>query len=432
MRSLKWLIPGMQVKRWLLLLLVGVTLLALGIAASLFDLYKTVQVPPDMQGVVSAVTLQPVPRMARAALLGMVGLVLGVVGLVGLNRSLLHAVTPSGSGSLVDIVDRRRRGQAGPRIVAIGGGTGLSTLLRGLKAHTANLTAIVTVADDGGSSGRLRRSLHVPPPGDFRQCIAALADTEPLMQSLFEYRFGDGGELGGHAFGNLFIVAMTGITGSFVGALQASSRVLKVAGRIIPSTLEHVTLYAELEDARVMAGESAVPTGSSPIRRVFLEPNAPPAYPEAVRAILEADLVVLGPGSLYTSVLPNLLVPDIAAALAATQAPVLYVANVATQPGETDGYGLAEHVAALRRHVAPDIVDAVLANDNLYRTDFPASWHAVPVRPELALNGHGPPPRLIATDVVSEALPTRHDPAKLAAAVVRVWRDSRRRGRTGG
>ncbi len=220
MRSLKWLIPGMQVKRWLLMLLAGVTLLALGIAASIFDLYKTVQVPPDLQGLVGTVTLQHVPRLARAVLLDVVGLALLVAGLVGLNRSLLQAVSPGGTTSLVEVVDRRRRSQSGPKIVAIGGGTGLSTLLRGLKAHSSNLTAIVTVADDGGSSGRLRRSLGVHPPGDFRQCIAALADTEPLMDRLFEYRFGDG-ELGGHAFGNLFIVAMTGITGSFESALEA-------------------------------------------------------------------------------------------------------------------------------------------------------------------------------------------------------------------
>ncbi len=205
---------------------------------------------------------------------------------------------------------------------------------------------------------------------------------------------------------------------------------LEVAGRIVPSTLTHVTLFAELEDARVMAGESAVPKGTAPIRRVFLEPEAPPAYPEAVRAILDADLVILGPGSLYTSVLPNLLVPEIAAALAATQAPVLYVANVATQPGETDGYGLAEHVAAIQRHAGPGMVGLVLANDNLSRAPFPAAWNATPVRPELAANGHMPAPRLITADVVSEALPTRHDPAKLASAIVQVWH-AHRKGRLG-
>jgi len=424
MRYLKWLIPGMRVKRWLVLLLAGVTLLALGIAYVLTDLYRSAAFPRDWQAFLAWLTLQNVPRLVRAILFGAVGLGLTAAALLGLNRSLLAVVRPEGAHDLVDLVDRRRRGRNGPKIVAVGGGTGLSTLLRGLKEHTDNITAIVTVADDGGSSGRLRRSLGVHPPGDFRQCIAALADTEPLMESLFEYRFGDG-ELGGHAFGNLFIVAMTGITGSFESALRASSRVLRVRGRIVPSTLAHVTLSAELEDDRVMAGESQVPSGRAPIRRVFLEPEAPPAYPEAVAAILGADLVVVGPGSLYTSVLPNLLVPDIAAALAATSAPVVYVANVATQPGETDGYGLAEHLAAIQRHVPVDVIDGVLANDNVSPV-LPASWNVSAVRPRLGgpTNGRHPAPELVTADLVDLARPTRHDPTKLAAAVVGLLRDA--------
>jgi uncharacterized cofD-like protein len=416
MRSLKWLIPGMRVKRWLLIVAAGVTLLGLGLAYVLIDLYRLVSLPAMLQPAAAVLTLQPVPQLLRAALFGGLGLALIGAGLVGLNRSLLAAVGAEGAGDLVDLVDRRRRLRSGPKIVAMGGGTGLSTLLRGLKQHTRHLTAIVTVADDGGSSGRLRRSLGVPPPGDFRQCIAALADTEPLMESLFQYRFSDG-ELGGHAFGNLFIVALAGITGSFEGALRASSRVLKVRGQIVPSTLAHVTLYAELEDARVLAGESQLPHSKAPIRRVFLEPQDPPAFPEAVAAILDADLVVLGPGSLYTSVIPNLLVPDIAAALLATTAPVVYVANVATQPGETDGYGLREHLAALRRHLDPAAVDWVLANDNL-AVDLPPEWAVAAVRPELGGNGSQALPQLLAADVIDEARPTRHDPTKLATVIV--------------
>jgi uncharacterized cofD-like protein len=423
MRSLKWLIPGMRVKRWLVLLLVGITLLALGLAYLLIDAYRQIEVPQAFHSLVVVLTLQPLPHATRAALFGLAGGALTVAGLLGLNRSLIGAVRPEGTAGLVDLVDRQRRRRNGPKVVAIGGGTGLSTLLRGLKEHTSNITAIVTVADDGGSSGRLRRGLGVHPPGDFRQCIAALADTEPLMQSLFEYRFGDG-ELGGHAFGNLFIVAMTGITGSFESALRASSRVLRVHGRILPSTLEHVTLFAELEDDRVMAGESQVPQGTAPIRRVFLEPELPPAFPEAVSAILDADLVVIGPGSLYTSVLPNLLVPDIAAALRATAAPVVYVSNVATQPGETDGYSLSDHVRSIRRHVGDDVLDAVLANDNL-AVELPASWNVAPVgRATGAANGwNGGGPALVTADVVDEARPTRHDPEKLAAAVAGLVRD---------
>jgi uncharacterized cofD-like protein len=427
MRSLKWLIPGMQIKRWLLLLLGGVTLAALGLAYALIELYDTVAVPSLMQQLVSVLTLQPLPQWLRAFLFGSVGLAALGYGLLGLNRSLLTAVNPEGTRDLVEHVDRRRRRRSAPKIVVLGGGTGLSTLLRGLKEHTDQLTAIVTVADDGGSSGRLRQSLGVHPPGDFRQCIAALANTEPLMQRLFEYRFGDGSELGGHAFGNLFIVAMTGITGSFESALRASSRVLAVRGRIVPSTLEHVTLFAELEDDRVMAGESKVPKGEAPIRRVFLEPREARAYPEAVSALLEADIVVLGPGSLYTSVLPNLLVPDIAAAVEATRAPVVYVANVATQPGETTGYDLADHVAAIRRHLRRRIIDIVLANDNMAPLDADETIEAVP--PELVatgLFGVGTP-RLVLTDLVDELDPIRHDPGKLGAAVMALHRQNGRR-----
>jgi uncharacterized cofD-like protein len=399
----------------------------LGLAYALIELYDTVAVPSLMQQLVSVLTLQPLPQWLRALLFGTVGLAALGYGLLGLNRSLLTAVNPEGTRDLVEHVDRRRRRRSAPKIVVLGGGTGLSTLLRGLKEHTDQLTAIVTVADDGGSSGRLRQSLGVHPPGDFRQCIAALANTEPLMQRLFEYRFGDGSELGGHAFGNLFIVAMTGITGSFESALRASSRVLAVRGRIVPSTLEHVTLFAELEDDRVMAGESKVPKGEAPIRRVFLEPREARAYPEAVSALLEADIVVLGPGSLYTSVLPNLLVPDIAAAVEATRAPVVYVANVATQPGETTGYDLADHVAAIRRHLRRRIIDIVLANDNMAPLDADETIEAVP--PELVatgLFGVGTP-RLVLTDLVDELDPIRHDPGKLGAAVMALHRQNGRR-----
>ncbi|MFN2252199.1 MAG: uridine diphosphate-N-acetylglucosamine-binding protein YvcK [Anaerolineae bacterium] len=420
----KWLTPGMQVKRWLLLLLAGVTVLALGIAYLLIDLYQTTSVPGALQPAAAALTLQTVPQAARAVLFGLVGLALTLSGLIGLNRSLIGAVRPGGGRRLVDLVDRRRRARSGPKVVAIGGGTGLSTLLRGLKEHSDTITAIVTVADDGGSSGKLRRNLGVHPPGDFRQCISALADTEPLMERLFEYRFGDG-DLGGHAFGNLFVVAMTGITGSFESALRASSRVLAVRGTIVPSTLAHVTLFAELADSRVLRGEHQVPRGDAPIRRVFLEPPEPPAYPEAVSAILDADLVVLGPGSLYTSVLPNLLVPDIANAIAATAAPVLYVANVATQPGETDGYSLDDHVGAIEAHLGRQVVDLVLANDNL-KPVLPDSWGVSAVRPELREGG----PRLVTGDVVNTARPTRHDPDKLAAATVDLIRATGRRERS--
>lgn len=417
----------MRVKRWLILVFAGVTILALGLAYALVGIYRSVVVPAPWQQMVSLITLQRLPHYWRALLFGIVGTALLVSGLVGLNRSLLTAVRPSGTPDLLELVDRRRRSKAGPKITAIGGGTGLSTLLRGLKEHTDHLTAIVTVADDGGSSGRLRQSMGVHPPGDFRQCIIALADTEPLMQSLLEYRFGSG-ELSGHALGNLFLVALTAITGSFEGALEASSRVLAVHGRIMPSTLAHVTLCAELADDRILRGESQVPRATAPVRRVFLTPSDPPAFPDAVSAILSADLVVLGPGSLYTSVIPNLLVPDLAAALAATPAPVLYVANVATQPGETDGYRLQDHLRALKEVLPPDTIDLVLVNGNS-SVKLPESWGVSYVLPDSAPAEEEQRPRIVVADVVDENRPTRHDPRKLAQALMATLRDSRRMGR---
>ncbi len=325
-----------------------------------------------------------------------------------------------------------------PRVVAIGGGTGLSTLLRGLKAHTPNITAIVTVADDGGSSGRLRRELGVLPPGDFRNCIAALADDEALITQLFQYRFGRGNGLHGHSFGNLFITALAGVTGSFERAILEAGRVLAVRGRILPSTLEDVTLVADLREASPgdsesgnltrIHGESAIPKAGRPIERVFLRPSGVRAYPEAVRAILQADLIIAGPGSLFTSVLPNLLVQDIRRALEAATAPKLYVCNVAMQPGETDGFDLGQHVAVLQRHVGRGLFPFVIANDMVLANDqVPTNDESVDDRdsggPEMVPlrfpkdAGY----QVIAAAMIDTSVPWRHDSEKLAGQVMRFY-----------
>ncbi|MGD8625286.1 MAG: YvcK family protein [Anaerolineae bacterium] len=307
-------------------------------------------------------------------------------------------------------------------MVAIGGGTGLSTLLRGLKAHSPHVTAIVTVADDGGSSGRLRRELGVLPPGDFRNCIAALADDEALITQLFQYRFGQGSGLNGHSFGNLFITALVAVTGSFERALVEAGRVLAVQGQILPSTLDNVTLVADLRDGEGpsltrVRGESAIPEAGRPIERVFLRPETARAYPEAVRAILEADLIVAGPGSLFTSVLPNLLVKDICQAVAASPARRLYVCNVATQPGETDGFDVGQHVAALERHVGPDLFAHVLANRQ------PVTGHSEPVANAVAPSyAAGAGYRVIEADMADPDSPWRHHAGKLAAQVMAFYR----------
>lgn len=414
MKILKWLYPGMHVKRWILLFLVGITVLGVGIAYFLVDVYRQQPFPP----IFYYLTLQFIPRIGRALLFSLVGFSLAAVGLVGLNRSLLSAFPQTQQGRLVDAVYRRRTRRRGPKIVVIGGGTGLSTLLRGLKEFTEHLTGVVTVADDGGSSGRLRRDMGVLPPGDFRQCIAALADAEPLMSQLLQYRFGNG-DLGGHSFGNLFLVAMSEISGSFEEGLRQSSRVLAVRGRVVPSTLENVVLSAELANQAVVHGESQVPHGGAAVQRVFLQPSDVRAYPEAVSAILDANLVVIGPGSLYTSVMPNLLVREIREALRAARAPIVYVGNVATQPGETDGYDLAAHVEALVYHVGSDLIDFVIA-DSGPPPLFPPAWGVSPVWTEQD--------DVVGIPVVRKPLrdpqrPTRHNPVKLAQAVLTLYED---------
>ncbi len=413
MKVLKLLYPGMHLKRWILVLMIGLLVLVLGAAYVLVEIYRTAPLPEEAFWV----TLQFLPRPVRAALF-----VAGGVGLVAwalwkLNRSLIDAVAP-GHADLVDAIYNFRARQRGPKIVAIGGGTGLSMLLRGLKDYTSNITAIVTVADDGGSSGRLRRELGMLPPGDFRNCLVALADAEPLMGRLFQYRFNTGSGLDGHSFGNLFIVAMMGVTGSFERALHESSRVLAVRGQVLPSTLENMTLCAEMEDAATVHGESKISATGRAIRRLYLQPEHPPAYPEAIKAILEADLIVLGPGSLYTSLLPNLLVDGIYRALLASSAVRVYVCNVATQRGETDDYDVRAHVSALRRHLSEDAFDYVLANS---RTDvtiperFPSRPVALGVDPAAAEF------RVVLADVVDPEAPLRHDAVKLAQALIGLY-----------
>lgn len=411
MTTLKWLYPGMRVKRWVLLFLAGITALGLGVAYFLVDLYRQQPLPP----VFYYLTLQFVPQLGRAVLLGLVGLSLTVAGLMGLSRSLLAAYPQTQQERLVNAVYRRRTRRRGPKIVTIGGGTGLSTLLRGLKEHTDHLTGIVTVADDGGSSGRLRRDMGVLPPGDFRQCMAAMADAEPLMSQLLKYRFGNG-DLGGHSFGNLFLVAMSEISGSFEEGLRQSSRVLAVRGRVVPSTLENVVLSAELANQAVVHGESQVPNGGAAIRRVFLQPDDARAYPGAISAILDAHLVVIGPGSLYTSIMPNLLVREICAALRAARAPLVYVCNVATQPGETDGYDVAAHIDALLHHLGPELIDFVLVDGGPPPT-FPAAWGVSPVWADQESVLDIP---VVRADLRDSQRPTRHDPAKLAQAIVTI------------
>lgn len=420
-----WLRPGMHIKRWAALFLFGIVLTGLSIAMALVYSYRYVPFPRPLMGVVQAVTLQFLPREARFLIVLLLGVACMVYGFYRLSRGIImpvlaHAKADKG---LVQIVAEHRFGLANPEsnVVAIGGGTGLSTLLRGLKRHDLSITAIVTVADDGGSTGKIRSAYDIPAPGDIRNCLVALADDESLVSRLFQYRFNQAGsELDGHSLGNLFITALTKVTGSFERAVIESASVLNIRGRVLPSTLENVQLDAELVDGTIIEGESNIPNKNAPIRRVFLAPPNPAAYRPAVSAILQADLIVLGPGSLYTSILPNLLVPDIVRAIRASTAPKVYVINVATQTGETDHFTALDHVRVIDQHLGPGVLDAVLVNSN------PASAEAIgpeltidPVLPD-SLERLEPRIRVIARDIVNSENPLRHDPAQLAAALLEV------------
>lgn len=427
-RSIRtWLVPGLGVKRWFLLLLAGMGLLGLGIAFVLRELYVTTTLP----GAFYYLTLQFLPYAARGGILMAVAAIAIGFGAWKFTNALVGAARARRPRDvdepLVELLYRSRFPRRGPRIVCIGGGTGLSVLLRGLKEYSDNISAIVTVADDGGSSGRLRRDMGVIPPGDLRNCIAALADAEPLMTRLFQYRFpeGSGEGLEGHSFGNLFIVAMSGVTGSMEDALNETGRVLAVRGRIIPSTLEDIRLAARTLDGQVIRGESAITAADTRISQLTLEPAHPRAHPDAVNAVRNADMIVVGPGSLYTSVLPNLIVPDLRIAFQESAALKLYVSNVATQRGETDHYSAQDHIRSIASHIGGMPFDHVIANSNA-AAKLPRRWHSEPVRvdPADSLDEDA----LIEADVVDAANRYRHDSAKLAAAILTAYHERREAG----
>ncbi len=359
--------PGIGVKRWLLLILAGTTFIALGFAVLILDAYRTTPVP-WLRHILVALSLSAQPRWLRFTIFGGIGLILLLVGIVELTRSVLRPFMKPGQ-PLTNTISSYRKKAKGPKIVAIGGGTGLSSLLRGLKKYSHNLTAIVTVADDGGSSGELRRNLGILPPGDIRNCLTALADDEEMISHIFQYRFGDRAGVNGHSLGNLFISALTDITGSFEEAVAESGRVLAVHGKVMPSTLHDVKLVAEIklpnEDNEVkVVGESQIPKTDGKINRLWIEPSNPLPFPPAVQAILSADLIVIGPGSLYTSVLPNLLVPGLADAIRASRALKFFVVNVANQAGETTDYKCLDHIRVIEKHLQDLHFDLILCNND--------------------------------------------------------------------
>ncbi|NLP37186.1 MAG: YvcK family protein [Firmicutes bacterium] len=328
---------------------------------------------------------------------------------------------PGSKTELLHFSQRRPKLSPEPAIAAIGGGTGLSTLLRGLKKYTDKISAIVNVTDDGGSSGRLRKNLGMLPPGDIRNCLVALANTEPLLQRLFEYRFTTGDGLAGHSLGNLFLAALTEEFG-FEEAVVAASRVLAISGEVLPVTLDKLVLKAKMADGRVVRGESKIPQAGGKIQRLALEPETSTVYPAARKAILAAQLVVVGPGSLFTSLIANLLVPGVVDALRQTTAHKVYICNVMTQKGETDGFTAADHLQAIYDHVGEALFDTIIINDNLKIPPILLKKYALegsfPVMPALErVRKMGV--RTVAADLISPTQLVRHDPEKLARVVIK-------------
>ena len=417
----KWLSPGLSVKRWLFISAVGVLLTSLGVAIwiKLTPVYRIIEFISKVLETITTI----VPSHISGPIAVALGLFLLLWGQSRTVGSIAEVLQPASGEELVDVILAHRRLNRGPKIVAVGGGTGLSTLLRGLKHYSANITAIVTVADDGGSSGRLRREIGVLPPGDIRNCLAALADEEKLLTELFQYRFQAGDGLNGHSFGNLFLTAMSEITGDLERAIAASSKVLAVRGKVLPATLTDVRLWAELTDGRVIEGESNISHAGGKIQRIGCLPTNAPAPPAAIKAIAEADLILLGPGSLYTSVIPNLLVPEIREAIASVQVPRIYICNIMTQLGETDGYSVSEHIRTIDQICQQKLFDAVVVNQrhpsvkSLRRYAQENSHPVFLDREDVAKMGR----KVIMADVMEEDYASgyiRHDSHRLASVLL--------------
>ena len=414
----RWFVPGLGVKRWLFVVLAGITMLGVGLAIFLLELYRTDSTNPTLLDLLSFVSLRFLPRVLRVVFFGGLGTGLVVFGIYRLNRSLLRPFIRPGH-TVVDELTNYRRLERGPRIVTIGGGHGLATLLRGLKTYTRNLTAVVTVADDGGSSGRLRESFGILPPGDIRNCLAALSNDERMLTQLFQYRFSSAGELEGHSFGNLLITALADITGSFEGAIAESGKVLSVNGRVLPSTLHDVKLVADMQlpnslnQVRV-EGESRIPKMAGRVHRIWLEPNDAPAYPPVLKALLNAEMIVVGPGSLYTSLLPNLLVEDLLGAIHASRAVKVYICNIVTQAGETDAFSCYDHIRVIEEHVGDSLFDVVLCNDN-FASQLNQGDQWVEIDNKIRSDS-----RTHFADLVNESHPWRHDSDKLANTLIEI------------
>ena len=416
----RWLAPGTGYKRWLVLSMIGAMLLGLGLAVIILEYYRTTT-SEILTPILAFLSLRFLDRPIRFLLFGGVGLIMILIGIWGANRSLLKPFE-SGGKPVWDTLQHYRQREKGIKVVVIGGGHGLSALLRGLKAYTHNITAIVTVADNGGSSGELRRDLGVLPPGDIRNCLAALSSDEALLSQIFQYRFQTGAGLDGHSLGNLLITAMAEITGSFEEAVAESGKVLAIYGQVLPSTLTDVQLIGELQRADkpepiIVNGESEITETEGKVNKVWLDPADALAYPPTISAILNADLILIGPGSLYTSLLPNLMVKDLSDAIHASRAEAYYICNVATQRGETDGFNASDHVRVLENHIQKRIFNLVLCNRN-FKGSLGENTNWVVADKELHGNY-----RAYEADLVDDLYPWRHSPKKLAKTIISLYEE---------
>ncbi|WP_407306324.1 uridine diphosphate-N-acetylglucosamine-binding protein YvcK [Desulfosporosinus sp. SB140] len=420
-RYLKWLYPNLKVKRWFLLAVLGIFLFATGFAVMNDGVaigYAELQFREIVYHLTGSTQHTAIPTGLFISILGILAIAIGFKRML---YSIISGVLPDNEGRIVDVIYARQHLMRGPKIVVVGGGTGLSSLLRGLKNYTCNLTAIVTVSDDGGSSGRLREEMGIQPPGDVRNCLVALADTEDIMDTLFSYRF-ESGTLEGHSLGNLFLAGLTDTFGDFQKGIEQVSKVFALRGKVFPSTLEQVELMADFEDGRRVEGETAVRDIDGKICRVFLKPSDCTPLPDALQALEEADLIVLGPGSLYTSVLPNLLVAGLREKIRKVNAPCVYVCNVMTEKGETDGYRVSDHLKAILDHCGPGFVDAVLATRGEITLSILQRYveeEAVPVitdPKEVERLGA----KYFEANLVQERNVVRHDPDKLAKELIRL------------
>lgn len=390
--------PGMGIKRWVLVVILGIAEICIGG----WYWWSKENTPMVVAGIVSFT----------------MGMILVLIG----TKRIIHnfyILLPSGEDNIAEFIFKKRQLKNGPRLVAIGGGTGLSVLLTGIKKYSDNITAVVTVADDGGSSGRLREQYDILPPGDIRNCLVALAEAEPLMRDLFQFRFDEGSELAGHSFGNLFITAMSKLTGDFQKAIEESSKVLAIKGQVIPSTLNKVVLKAQLQDGSWVTGQANITNTCQPIEKISLLPENCQANEKAIKCVKKAKAIILGPGSLFTSILPNILVSDLQEAIINSKAVKIYICNVMTQFGETNNFKASDHVKTLIKHVHPKIIDYVIVNkayipqELVKRYQEENAFVVEPDRQAIEQMGY----KVIEADVVSTVNYVRHSSEKLAGII---------------